>query len=183
MAYSFEPIMLSSPGGGSEGWRHDGFSQAAAGVRAPVPGRGGLRRVAARAPLGPGLRLPRVRPRRAPAARARGPDPAVQGLPAGDLGHGRDGDAPQPPAAEGLVHRRLAGRDAPERDVGPAAVAPARARLLQVGLAAAAEAAGGDGPPRPGGRWRAWSGWRRPACLSAGRASRSDPAGRTTASC
>src|SRR5437016_5968010 len=136
MAYPFEPTMLSSPGAGSEGWRRDGFSQVAAGVRAPLPGRGGLRRVAARAPLGPGLRLPGVRARRVLAARARGPDPAVQGLPAGDLGHGRDGDAPQPPAAEGLVHRRLAGRDAPERDVGPAALAAAGPGLLQVRLAA-----------------------------------------------
>src|SRR3954454_15200430 len=68
MAYPFEPDMLSSPGAGPEGWRHDGFSQVAAGVRAPVPGRGGLRRVAARAPLGPGLRLPGVRARRVLAA-------------------------------------------------------------------------------------------------------------------
>src|SRR5436305_4599115 len=70
MAYPFEPIMLSSPGAGSEGWRHDGSSQVAAGVRAPVPGRGGLRRVAAGAPLGRGLRLPGVRPRPLLAARA-----------------------------------------------------------------------------------------------------------------
>src|SRR4051794_15176255 len=55
-AYPFEPAMLSSPGAGPEGWRHDGFSQVATGVRAPVPGRGGLRRVAAGAPLGIGLR-------------------------------------------------------------------------------------------------------------------------------
>src|SRR3954447_307098 len=27
MAYPFEPTMLSSPGAGPEGWRHDGFSQ------------------------------------------------------------------------------------------------------------------------------------------------------------
>src|SRR3954447_25487225 len=74
MAYPFEPTMLSSPGAGPEGWRHDGFSQVAAGVRAPVPGRGGLRRVAARAPLGIGLRLPGVRARRVLAARAQGPD-------------------------------------------------------------------------------------------------------------
>src|SRR5256885_10892923 len=83
MAYPFEPTMLSSPGAGSEGWRHDGFSQVAAGVRAPVPGRGGLRRVAAGAPLGIGLRLPGVRPRRVLAAGTEGPDPAVPGLPAG----------------------------------------------------------------------------------------------------
>src|SRR4051812_15981152 len=63
MAHPFDPTMLSSPGAGSEGWRHDGFSQVAAGVRAPVPGRGRLRRVAARAPLGIGLRLPGVRAR------------------------------------------------------------------------------------------------------------------------
>src|SRR3954453_3325204 len=149
MAYPFEPTMLFGPGGGSEGWRHDGFAQDAAGVRAPVPGRGGLRRVAARAPLGIGLRLPGVRARRGLAARGRGPDPAMPGLPARDLGARGHGDAPQPPAAEGLVHRRLAGGDAPERDVGPAAVVPARARLLQVGLAVAAEAARGDGRPRP----------------------------------
>src|SRR4051812_27250795 len=86
MAYPFEPTMLSSPGAGSEGWRHDGFSQVAAGGRAPVPGRGGLRRVAAGAPLGPGLRLPRVRPRPLLAAGTEGPDPAVPGLSARDLG-------------------------------------------------------------------------------------------------
>src|SRR4051795_8899377 len=103
MAYPFELTMLSSPGAGPEGWRHDGSSQVAAGVRAPVPGRGSLRRVAARAPLGSGLRLPGVRARRVRAARPQGPALAVQALPAGDLGHGRDGHAPQPPAAEGLV--------------------------------------------------------------------------------
>src|SRR2546421_2673662 len=111
MAYPFEPTMLSSPGAGSEGWRRDGFSQVAAGVRAPVPGRGGLRRVAAGAPLGIGLRLPGVRPRRVLAAGTEGPDPAVPGLPAGDLRDRGDRHAPQPPAAGGLVHRRLAGRD------------------------------------------------------------------------
>src|SRR5690242_18534141 len=130
MAYPFEPIMLSSPGAGSEGWRHDGSSQVAAGVRAPVPGRGRLRRVAAGAPLGIGLRLPGMRARRVLAARAQGPDPAMPGLPARDLGDRRDGPAPQPLAAQALVPGRVAGRDAPERDLGPAAVAPARARLL-----------------------------------------------------
>src|SRR5438128_12266814 len=125
MSYPFEPSMLSSPGAGSEGWRHDGFSQVAAGVRAPVPGRGRLRRVAAGAPLGPGLRLPGVRPRPLLAVGTEGPHPAVPGLPARDLGDRGHGHAPQPPAAEGLVHRRLAGRDAPERDVGAAAVAAA----------------------------------------------------------
>src|SRR3954451_5132761 len=119
MAYPFEPGMLFGPGAGPDGWRHDGFSQVATGLRAPVPGRGGLRRVAAGAPLGSGLRLPGVRPRPLLAARAQGPAPAMPGVPARALGHGRDGDAPQPPAAEGLVHLRLAGRDAPERDVGP----------------------------------------------------------------
>src|SRR6476659_10837028 len=171
MAYPFEPTMLSSPGAGSEGWRHDGFSQVAAGVRSPVPGRGGLRRVAAGAPLGIGLRLPGVRPRPLLAARARGPDPAMPGLPAGDLGDGGHGDAPQPPAAEGLVHRRLAGGDAQERDVGPAAAAAARARLLQVGLAVAAEAAGGDGRPGPGAAGRPGRGGRdQPALPRRGRA-------------
>src|SRR3954462_15320996 len=160
MAYPFEPTMLFSPGAGSEGWRHDGFSQVAAGVRAPVPGRGGLRRVAARAPLGIGLRLSGVRPRPLLAARAQGPDPAMPGLPARDLGDRGHGRAPQPPAAEGLVHRRLAGGDAPERDVGPAAVVPARARLLQVGLAAAAEAARRDGRPGPGAAGRLGRGGR-----------------------
>src|SRR3954451_10663164 len=106
-AYPFEPAMLSSPGAGTEGWRHDGFSQVATGVRAPVPGRGGLRRVAAGAPLGIGLRLPGVRPRPLLAARAQGPDPAMPGLSARDLGNGGHGHAPPPPAAEGLVHRRL----------------------------------------------------------------------------
>src|SRR3954453_8233211 len=122
MAYPFEPTMLSSPGAGSEGWRHDGFSQVAPGLRAAVPGRGRLRRMVARAPLGSGLRLPGVRPRPLLAAGTQGPHPAVPGRAARDLGPGRDGDAPQPPAAEGLVHRRLAGGDAQERDVGPAAV-------------------------------------------------------------
>src|SRR3954468_9562560 len=164
MTYPFEPAVLSSPGAGSEGWRRDGFSQVAAGVRAPVPGRGGLRRVAAGASLGIGLRLPGVRPRPLPAARAQGPDPAVPGLPARDLGDGGHRHAPQPPAAEGLVRRRLAGGDAPERDVGPAAVAAARARLLQVGLAAAAQAARRDGRPGPGAAGRLGRGGRdRPA--------------------
>src|SRR3954452_2633122 len=86
MAYPFEPIMLSSAGAGSEGWRHDGFSQVAAGVRAPVPGRGGLRRVVAGAPLEPGLRLPGVRARPLLAAGTEGPDAAMPGLPAGDPG-------------------------------------------------------------------------------------------------
>src|SRR3954467_8583066 len=36
-AYPFEPAMLFGPGAGPEGWRHDGFSQVATGVRAPVP--------------------------------------------------------------------------------------------------------------------------------------------------
>src|SRR3954467_5024542 len=152
--------MLSSPGAGSEGWRHDGFSQVAAGVRAPVPGRGGLRRVAAGAPLGIGLRLPGVRARRVLAARAQGPDPAVPGLPARDLGDRGHGDAPQPPAAEGLVRRRRAGGDAPERDVGPAAVAAAGPGQLRVGLAPAAEAAGGAGRPGPGALGRPGRGGR-----------------------
>src|SRR3954453_22115192 len=77
MTYPFGPTMLSGPGAGPEGWRRDGFPQVAAGVRAPVPGRGRLRRMVARAPLGIGLRLPGVRPRRVLAARAQGPDPAV----------------------------------------------------------------------------------------------------------
>src|SRR4051812_49729882 len=118
MAYPFEPTMLSSPGAGSEGWRRDGFSQVAAGVRAPVPGRGGLRRVAAGAPLGRGLRPPGVRPRPLLAAPAPGPDPAMPGLPARDLGDPGHGDAPPPPAAEGLGHRRLAGGAAQQREVG-----------------------------------------------------------------
>src|SRR4051794_7799390 len=147
MAYPFEPAMLSSPGAGPEGWRHDGFSQVATGVRAPVPGRGGLRRVAAGAPLGIGLRLPGVRARRVLAARAQGPDPAMPGLPARDLGDGGHGHAPRPPAAEGLVHRRLAGGGAPGRDVGPAAVAAAGPGAPQSGLGAGAPAARGPGRP------------------------------------
>src|ERR687884_1294644 len=142
MAYPFEPAMLSGPGAGSEGWRHDGFPQVAAGVRAPVPGRGRLRRMVARAPLGPGLRLPGVRSRPLLAVGTEGPDRAMPGLPARDLGDRGHGHAPQPPAAEGLVHRRLAGGDAPGRDVGPAAVAATGPGQLQVGLAAAAQAAG-----------------------------------------
>src|SRR5215212_3738057 len=132
---------------GVMGWWDDDFPQVATGVRAPVPGRGGLRRVAAGAALGARLRLPGVRARRLLAARAQGPDPAVQGLPAGDLRDRGHDHAPQPPAAEGLVHRRLAGGDAPERDVGPAARAAARPGQLQIRMAPAAEAAGGDGRP------------------------------------
>src|SRR3954467_5632742 len=86
MAYPFEPIMLSSPGAGPEGWRHDGFSQVAAGVRAPVPGRASSRRVAAGAPLGIGLRLPGGLLRLSLAAGAQGPDTAFPGLPTRDLG-------------------------------------------------------------------------------------------------
>src|SRR3954453_22158544 len=179
MAYPFEPAMLSSPGAGPEGWRHDGFSQVAAGVRAPVPGRGGLRRVAAGAPLGIGLRLPGVRPRPLLAARAQGPDPAMPGLSARDLGDGGHGHAPQPPAAEGLVHRRLAGGDAQERDVGPPAVAAARAGQLQVGLAAVAQAAGGDGRPEPGTAGRPGRGGRdQPALPQRGRAGPTRPVAR-----
>src|SRR3954468_12858207 len=171
--------MLSSPGAGPEGWRHDGFSQVAAGLRAPVPGRGGLRRVAARAPLGIGLRLPGGRARRVLAPRAQGPAPAVPGLPARDLGDRGHGHAPQPPAAEGLVHRRLAGGDAPERDVGPPAVAAARAGQPQVGLAAAAQAAGGDGRPRPGAAGRPGRGGRdQPALPRRGRAGPARPGAR-----
>src|SRR4051794_37880593 len=179
MAYPFEPAMLSSPGAGPEGWRHDGFSQVAAGVRAPVPGRGGLRRVAAGAPLGIGLRLPGVRPRPLLAAGAEGLDPAVQGLPPRDLGDGGHGHAPQPPAAEGLVHRRLAGRDAPERDVGPAAVAAAGPGQLRVGLAAAAEAPRRDGRPRPLAAGRPGRGGRdQPALPRRGRAGPARPVAR-----
>src|SRR4051794_24679809 len=138
MAYPFEPGMLFGPGAGPDGWRHDGFSQVATGVRAPVPGRGGLRRVAAGAPLGIGLRLPGVRPRPLLAARAQGPDPAMPGLPAGDLGDGGHGDAPQPPAPEGLGYRPPGGGDAQKRGVGPAAVAGAPGRLppIRPGVAA-----------------------------------------------
>src|SRR4051795_3087840 len=108
MAYPFGPTMLSSPGAGPEGWRRDGFSQVAAGVRAPVPGRGGLRRMVARAPLGIGLRLPGVRPRRVLAAGAQGPALEVQGLPAGALVARGHGHAPHPPAAAHLVPGGLA---------------------------------------------------------------------------
>src|ERR671927_1386083 len=160
MAYPLVPAMLSSPGAGSEGWRHDGFSRVAAGVRAPVPGRGGPRRVAAGAPLGSRLRLPGMRPRPLLAVGTEGPDPAMPGLSARDLGDRGHGHAPQPPAAEGLVHRRLAGRDAPERDVGPAAVAAAGPGQLQVGLAAAAEAPRRDGRPGPGAAGRPGRGGR-----------------------
>src|SRR3954454_13830640 len=99
MAYPFEPDMLFGPGAGPEGWRHDGLSQVAAGVRAPAPGRGGLRRVAAGEAPGIGLRLPGVRPRPLLASRAQGPDSAVPALRARDLGDRGHGHAPQPPAA------------------------------------------------------------------------------------
>src|SRR3954464_101967 len=43
----------------------------------------------------------------------------------------RQGAAPQPPAAQALVPGGVAGGDPQERHLGPAAVAPARARLPQ----------------------------------------------------
>ena len=134
------------------------------------------------APLEPGLRLPGVRARPLLAAGTEGPDAAMPGLPAGDLGDGGHGHAPQPPAAEGLVHRRLARRDAPERDVGAATVAAAGPGQLQVGLAAAAEAAGGDGRPGPGAAGRPGRGGRdQPALPRRGRAGPTRPVTRRQA--
>src|SRR4051794_119 len=84
----------------------------------------------------------------------------VRAVPPAGLGDRRDGAAPQPPAAQALVPGGVAGGDPQERDVGPAAVAAARARLLQDRLAAAPQAPPGDGRSRaraaggPGGGGR-----------------------------
>src|SRR4051812_15322200 len=132
----------------------------AAGVRGAVPRRRGLRPLAVREALARRVPLPRLRARQGLGA---GPGHAagrVRPLPPPDLGDSRHGAAPQPPAAQALVPGGVAGRDAPERDVGPAAVAAARARLLQDRLAAAPQAPPGDGRPRaraaggPGGGGR-----------------------------
>src|SRR3954452_560566 len=77
-------------------------------------------------------------------------DAPVRGLRAPGLGHRRHRIARQPPELAHLVPGRLAGGDAQERHLRPAAVVPARARQLQVGLAAGAQAAPGDGRPGPG---------------------------------
>ena len=87
----------------------------------------------------------------------------MRGLRAPGLGDREHGDAPQPPAAQALVPGRVAGGDAQERHLGPAAVAAARARLLQDRLAAAPQAPPGDGRPRARaacrpGRGRGWRG-------------------------
>src|SRR5947208_15856640 len=72
----------------------------------------------------------------------------MRAVPPPDLGDRRDRAAPQPPAAQALVPGGVAGRRAQEREGGPAAVAPARARLLQDRRAAAPQAAPGDGRSR-----------------------------------
>src|SRR3954467_12799724 len=122
----------------------------AAGVRGAVSRRRGLRPLAVREALARRVPLPRLRARQGLGAGPRCAAGRVRPLPPPDLGDRRDRAAPQPSAAQALVPGRVAGRDAPERDVGPAAVAPARARLLQDRLAAPAEAPPRDGRPGPG---------------------------------
>src|SRR4051794_32837867 len=115
------------------------------GVRGELAPRGSPPPVRARPGLGAGA--PRA------AGRVRPPAPPA-------LGDRRHGAAPRPPAAQALVPGGVAGRDAPERHLRPAAVAAARARLLQDRLAAAPQAPPGDGRPRaraaggPGGGGR-----------------------------
>src|SRR4051794_20622419 len=121
-----------------------------AGVRGAVPRRRGLRPLAVREALARRVPLPRLRARQGLGAGPRYAAGRVRPLPPADLGDRRDRAAPQPPAAQALVPGGVAGRDAPERDLRPAAGAPARARLLQDRLAAAPQAAPGDGRPGAG---------------------------------
>src|SRR5690242_21508583 len=106
-----------------------------------------MRPMAVREALARRVPLPRVRARQGlgawpgPAARV------VRALPPPDLGARRHGAAPQPSAVAHLVPGGLARGDAPERSLGAAAVAPARARLLQDRLAAPAQAPPRDGRP------------------------------------
>src|SRR5689334_10286824 len=109
-----------------------------------------MRPMAVREALARRVPLPRLRARQGLGAWPRHAADRVRRLPPPDLGDRRDGAAPQPPAAAHLVPGGLARGDAPERDVGAAAVAPARARLLQDRLAAPAEATPRDGRPRAG---------------------------------
>src|SRR4051794_26881427 len=99
----------------------------------------------------------------------------MRAVPPPDLGDRRHGAAPQPPAAQALVPGGVAGGDPQERHLGPAAVAPARARLLQDRLAAAPQAAPGDGRPRAGTLGRPGRGRRDQPALS--RRGRAGPAG------
>src|SRR5665809_45311 len=115
--------------------------------------------------LARGLHLPRLR--RASRLGARAPAPlGVLGLRSADLGHGRDGDAPNAHPAADLVLGRLSGRHPSPRDLGQAAAAPARALTLRDGVADPAEAAPGDG----GSRARALEGRGRDRRLLARRA-------------
>src|SRR3954447_6345114 len=119
-----------------------------AGVRGAVSRRRGLRPLAVREALARRVPPPPLRARQGLGAGPRHAARGMRAVPPADLGDRRDRAAPQPPAAQALVPGGVAGRDAQERDVGPAAVAPARARLLQDRLAAAPQAAPGDGRPR-----------------------------------
>src|SRR5215207_8006995 len=97
--------------------------------------------------LAGGLHLPRLR--RASRLGARAPAPlGVLGLRSADLGHGRDGDAPNAHPAAHLVLGGLPGRHPSPRDLGQAAAAPARALALRDGVADLAEAAPRDDRPR-----------------------------------
>src|SRR4051794_15193130 len=145
------------------GW--DGRDAAiVAGVRGPVPRRGGLRPLAAREAVARRVPLPGLRPRQGMGAGAGAADPAVRGVRAPGLGHRRHGAARQPSALAHLVPGGLARGDAQERDVGPPAVAAARAGQLQVGLAAAPQAAAGDGRPRARAPCRPGRSRRDPPC-------------------
>src|SRR3954464_6442232 len=95
----------------------------AAGVRGAVSRRRGLRPLAVREALARRVPVPRLRARQGLGARPRGAAGRVRPPPPPDLGDRRHGAAPRPPAAQALVPGGVAGRDAPERDVGPAAVA------------------------------------------------------------
>src|SRR5215208_6830050 len=98
--------------------------------------------------------LPRLRPRQGLGA---GPRPAagrVRAVSSPDLGDRGHGAAPESPAAQALVSGGMAGGDPQEWPLGPAAMAAARARQLQDGLAALAQAASGHGRSRAGAaRW------------------------------
>src|SRR4051794_29569581 len=152
------------------GW--DGRAAAiATRVRGAVPRRGGVRPLAAREALAGRVPLPGLRPRPGLGAEPRAADAPVRGLRAAGLGHRRHGAARQPPGLAHLVPGRVADGDAQERHLRPAAVVPARARLLQVGLAAGAQAAPGDGRPGPGAARRPGRGGRdQPALSRRGRA-------------
>ena len=131
-----------------------------------------MRPLAAREALARRVPLPGLRARQGLGAGPRAVDPAVRGLRAAGLGHRRDGAPRQPPRPAHLVPGRLADGDAQERHLRPAAVAATRTGQLQVGLAAGAQAAPGDGRPGTGGARRPGRGGRDLAPLSRQRRAR-----------